>query len=374
MKKVKFSYKFPSIISVFLLAIIGCGSSNNRASFKTNLANTDTINSGMKDFYLDYFPIGASIAPRSLNDQESRLIKKEFNSVTLEYLLQLKHVYKEPGYYDFEAADKLIDFAKDNNLKVRGHSLCWHDQVPEWYIKDKSGNILNREQLLARHKNHVETMVNRYKNTIYAWDVVNEAISNEPKEYIEKSPFQQIIGDDYIAKMFEYANQSDPSAKLFYNDNNYINPKKRKKIIRLVNALKKSNIPIHGIGIQGHWSIYGPTEKELRETLDDITKLGLEIQITELDVSLHPKNNKEREKKALLLLKGNPNQEELQAKQYEMIFSVLREYKKYITGVTFWNVSDYYSWMDKPSIKHRPLLFDEDFKRKDVYFRVIDFK
>lgn len=373
MRKIRFHYIIHLIISVFLLATIGCGSSNNSSSFRKSLSITDTINSGLKDFYLDYFPIGASIAPRSLNYQESSLIKKEFNSVTLEYLLQLKHIYKEPGVYDFEAADGLINFAKDNNLKIRGHSLCWHDRVPDWYIQDKKGEKLSREQLLAKHQSHVNTMVNRYKNTIYAWDVVNEAISNEANEYIEKSPFQQIIGDDYIAKTFEFAHQADPKAKLFYNDFNYINPDKRGKIIRLINSLKHSNIPIHGIGIQGHWSIYGPTEKELRGILDDVIKLGLDIQITELDVSIHPKNDKERKKKALLFLEESPNQDELQAKQYEMIFRVLREYKSHITGVTFWNVSDYYSWMDKPNIKHRPLLFNENFERKKGYRKIIYF-
>lgn len=371
--KIETLFKINIIIYVFLLTTIGCGRTTKKVSNKLNITRADSIDSGLKDYYSNYFPIGASIAPRSLQRQESELIKREFNSVTLEYNLQLKHVYKESGYYDFETADKLIDFAKHNNLKVRGHSLCWHDQVPSWYILDKTGTELSRHQLLAKHQSHIDTIVRRYKDEIYAWDVVNEAISNDSKEFLEKSPFQQIIGDDYVAKMFEFAHQANPSTKLFYNENNYINPEKRLKIIRLINSLKQSNVPIHGLGIQGHWSIYGPTEKELREILDDVIKLGLDVQITELDVSIHPKNDKERKKKALMFLEGNPSQEELQANQYEMIFRVLREYREYITGVTFWNVSDYYSWMDKPNIKHNPLLFDEIFERKDAYYRVINF-
>jgi endo-1,4-beta-xylanase len=359
-------------LAIFCIAVssLKCTSPKNSALAFSNSIGSDTSELGLKDYYKEYFPIGAAIAPRSLSNMESELIKKEFNSVTLENHLKLHNLVKKPGVYDWKIADSLMRFAVENNLMVRGHALCWHDRAPSWYL-EKDGKPLTQQELLDKLHEHINTVVTRYKGSIYAWDVVNEAISNEDDEFIEPSPFQKIAGDVYIAKAFEYAHQADPQAKLFYNDYNYINPVKRKKIISLVNSLKSAGIPIHGLGIQGHWSIYGPTEQEFRQILDDVTSTGLAIQITELDISIFPKNAEERKRKLLMTVAGGLNEEELQAKQYEMIFRVLREYRKHITGVTFWNVTDNYSWMDKEDTKHRPLLFDENFSRKNAYQRVL---
>ncbi|MDQ1296724.1 MAG: endo,4-beta-xylanase, partial [Bacteroidota bacterium] len=161
----------------------------------------------------------------------------------------------------------------------------------------------------------------------------------------------------------------DPEAKLFYNDYNTENPDKREKIIRMLNSLVDRGVPVHGIGLQGHWSNYYPLEKQLGQSLDDYSKLGLDIQITELDVSVYKDSHNDPDDDAF-----TPEREELQRVQYGMIFKVLRDYKNVISAVTFWNVSDKSSWLDNFPVKGRknyPLLFDENLKPKRVYYEVI---
>ena len=136
----------------------------------------------------------------------------------------------------------------------------------------------------------------RYKGTIYAWDVVNEAISDQKDEYLRNSLWYQVCGEEYIVKAFQWAHEADPDALLFYNDYNEIDPVKREKIIRLIKSLKAKGVPIHGIGLQGHWAINEPSEEQLEQTLHDFSQSGIPMQITELDISVYPKEHNAREK------------------------------------------------------------------------------
>ncbi len=170
--------------------------------------------------------------------------------------------------------------------------------------------------------------------------------------------------------------QADPDALLFYNDYNTENPSKREKIFQLLKRLIDTKIPIHGVGLQGHWSIYEPTETELRNSLEKFKTLGIAVQITELDVSVYPLEHSRRDARP-----GEPNtltdeMTQKQIEQYKMIFSVLREYKEIITGVTFWNVSDKHSWLDSFPVagrKNYPLLFDQNLVPKKAYWEVVKF-
>ena len=139
--------------------------------------------------------------------------------------------------------------------------------------------------------------MNRYKGKIYAWDVVNEAISDKVDEYLRPSQWYQICGDDYIAKAFQYAHEADPNALLFYNDYNEINSVKREKIYRLVKQLKDAGVPINGIGLQAHWAVNEPSRAQLDSTIEKFSQLGVQLQITELDISVYPKEHNARERK-----------------------------------------------------------------------------
>ena len=162
--------------------------------------------------------------------------------------MKMGPVHPEENRYFWRDADSIVAFAQLYGLRVRGHNLCWHNQTPDWMFKDKDGKTVSKEVLLQRLKDHIMAVVSRYKGKLYAWDVVNEAISDKPDEYLRNSDWLKICGEEYIAKAFEYAHEADPNAILFYNDYNEINPVKGEKIYRLVKGLKDAGVPIGGVG------------------------------------------------------------------------------------------------------------------------------
>ena len=183
-----------------------------------------------------------------------------------------KHQGEKKDEFNWAPADKIVAFAQENGLKVRGHALVWHQQTGDWIFKDDKGNDVSREVLLDRMKAHIDSVVGRYKGKIYAWDVVNEAIDDNPQNFLRNSKWLEIIGDDFLTKAFEFAHAADPDAKLFYNDYNIIIPEKRDRVLKLIDKLKAEGAPINGIGIQGHWSVFNPSEKELQQALKCIRK------------------------------------------------------------------------------------------------------
>ncbi|WP_258101471.1 endo-1,4-beta-xylanase [Marinoscillum pacificum] len=361
------------LLSLIILWVSACSSPKNQE--KSTVVESST--KGLKDYYAQYFPVGVAVYPEALKGgPEAELIKRHFVSMTPENVMKMGPIHPKEDEYNWSSADDIVEFAKENELKMRGHALCWHNQVPDWIFTNDENQYVSKEMLLERLKNHIMTVVSRYKGSVYAWDVVNEAISDSKDEFYRNTKWYEICGEEFIAKAFEYAHQADPNADLFYNDYEVINPVKREKIYQLVKKLKDSGVPITGIGIQGHWSIYEPTEETLRETIEKFTSLGLKVQITELDVSVYPKEHTLREKLESDSDQFTEEQKELQIKQYEMIFKVFREYKQDLNAVTFWNISDKYSWLDHfpvPDRKDYPLLFDQNHQPKEAYYHVIDF-
>ena len=331
---------------------------------------------GLKDYYRGHFPMGVAIRPSSVDGEEASLIIKHFESVTAENAMKMGPIHPRENEFNWKDADVIVDFAEKNNLKVRGHTLCWHNQAPGWMFKDSEGNDTSKEVLLKRLKDHINAVVSRYKGKIYAWDVVNEVIDDDDLKYFRESPWYKICGDEYIKKAFEYAHEADPNALLFYNDYNTESPGKRDRIYKMLKQLLDQKVPIHGVGLQGHWSIFGPTEQELRQSIEKFSSLGLQIQITELDISVYKSENTRRDRGQIEPDIFTPEMEAKQLEQYKMVFKVFREYKEKITGVTFWNVSDKSSWLDNFPVRGRknyPLLFDQDFKPKKAYWEVVRF-
>lgn len=341
------------------------------------MAASSLSDKGLKDYYKNYFPMGVAVAPRNLAGEEAQLILKEFNSITPENAMKMGPIHPAENTYAWKDADSIVSFARHHGLRVRGHNLCWHSQTPGWMFVDDAGKTVSKEVLLKRLKDHITTVVNRYKGKLYAWDVVNEAISDKPDEYLRNSEWLKICGEEYIAKAFQYAHEADPEALLFYNDYNEISPVKREKIYKLVKGLKDAGVPINGVGLQSHWAVNEPSREQLDSTIKRFADLGLKVQITELDISVYPKEHNARERRNEDMdTTFTEKKEQQQLEIYKMCFEVFRKYRNVITGVTFWNISDKNSWLDNFPVKNRkdyPLLFDQNLKPKKAYWEVVRF-
>ncbi|HLN20598.1 MAG TPA: endo-1,4-beta-xylanase [Bacteroidales bacterium] len=367
-----------------IMTMSSCGGGSGKP-----LTAADSLK-GLKDFYKDYFPIGVAVSPRSLEGENGEFIKKNFNSLTPENVMKPALIQPEEGRFAWEQADQIVDFAQANGMKVRGHTLAWHNQTGEWMFKDSIGNEASKELLLARLEKHIKTVVGRYKGKIYAWDVVNEAIDNLDPAHVgyRQTQWYKICGDEFIAKAFQWAHEADPDAVLFYNEYNTENPAKREKTYEMLKKMLDQGVPIHGVGIQAHWNIGAPkhvgqltqpgegdfetgsTEDAIRESIDKFASLGLKVQITELDVSIYTS------REDTLNIGFTPEREQKQIDFYNTAFKVFREKKDVLTGVTFWNLSDRGSWLDSRTprrSKHYPLLFDENMKPKKAYWKVVTF-
>ena len=366
--------------NVFLIAIILLVScKENQKKSDTTTDKIEEAPKGLKDYYKDYFPMGVAVSPRSLQDSlQADLIKTQYISMTPENVMKMGPIHPEQNKYNWEPADAIVNFAEENNMIMRGHALCWHSQTPKWLFVDSDGKDVSKDTLLARLKKHITDVVTRYKGKIYAWDVVNEAVSDDStKVYREESPFYKITGEEYLAKAFEYTHEADPDAQLFYNDYNAARPEKVERIYTLVKKLVDAGVPIHGVGIQGHWSIFEPSEKDLRYAIEKYASLGLKVQITELDVSIYKWEKFRRDRKEGESDEFTAELEQKQLDQYKMFFDIFREYKDTITGVTFWNISDKGTWLDNypvPGRKNYPLLFDQELKPKKAFYEVTNFE
>ncbi|MGO4528724.1 endo-1,4-beta-xylanase [Paenibacillus sp. 2TAF8] len=319
--------------------------------------------------YADAFKIGAAVHTRMLQS-EGEFIAKHYNSVTAENQMKFEEVHPREHEYTFEAADEIVDFAVGRAIGVRGHTLVWHNQTPAWMFEDTSGGPASRVLMLSRLKQHIDTVVGRYKGQIYAWDVVNEAIEDKTDVIMRDTKWLRLLGEDYLAQAFHMAHEADPDALLFYNDYNETNPVKREKIYNLVRSLLDQGVPVHGIGMQGHWNIHGPSIEEIREAIERYASLGVQLHVTELDVSVFQHDDKRTD-----LTEPTSEMMEFQEKRYEEIFQLFREYQSNITSVTFWGAADNYTWLDNFPVRGRknwPFVFDTQLKPKDSFWRILD--
>ncbi len=369
--------RYLSLTCIFIILSLNsaCSKDKKAPASAPHVINTIDSTKGLKDYYKTYFPIGVAVAPRSLTGAEGELIKREFNSLTSENVMKPGLIHPKENEYYWNDADAIANFAVANKMKMRGHTLVWHQQTSNWIFTDAKGDTVTKAVLLERLKQHITTVVSRYKGKIYGWDVVNEAIDDNNSRDYRETPWYKICGEDFIIKAFEYAHAADPNAVLFYNDYSIEKPGKRERTLKFLKKLIDLKVPVNAVGIQGHWSIYDDNlEKDLREAITLFSGLGLKVQITELDLSIHKGDH-------AAPASGSPSAftaalEQKQAEQYRKIFQVLRENKNAITGVTFWNVTDRSSWLDNFPVKGRkdyPLLFDQNLKRKKAYWEVVKF-
>jgi endo-1,4-beta-xylanase len=328
-----------------ILVFISCSPENNNNLYSP----ISTLNFK----YSPLFPIGLGIHHSDIIQDSINLTLRHFSSITSASGLKFDHIHPHNDEYDFSRADSLYAFAQRNKLKFRGHTLVWGNRNPYWLFWDSKGNLIHRTLLDQRLKDHIMTVVGRYKKGIYVWDVVNEAVYDNDKEWLKTNTWFKIMGADYIYNAFRYAHDADSSALLFYNDYNAEFPDKRKRIVQLINSMKERNIPIHGIGIQCHWTTDNLNLDDLEDAIDAYSALGLTVQITELNI-VDAKNP------------GSENPASLKkiANAYHKLFKVLLKHKKQISGVTFWQ-------SELPQYKYFPL-FDSLLNPTIVYHSILD--
>ena len=330
--------------------------------------------SALRDVFRNDFKIGAALNRRQIFEEDVRgaeIVKTQFNSITPENILKWALVHPEPARYDFTAPDRFVEFGQKHGMFIVGHTLVWHNQTPAWVFQDEKGNPTDRETLLKRLRDHISTVVGRYKGRINGWDVVNEALNQDGT--MRQSPWMKIIGEDYLEKAFQFAHEVDPSAQLYYNDYDLELPAKRAGAVALLKKLKAAGVPISGVGLQNHNLMDWPTPADEDATITALSALGLKIHITELDVDVLPRTTKPGADYAVdipVTPQLNPYVDRLPdatqlalAKRYAELFRVYMKHRQVGERVTFWGVADGDSWLNNWPIKGRtnyPLLFDRN--------------
>ena len=324
--------------------------------------------------------IGVAVPPLAmLRPEELRLVTKHFNTVTPENCMKPMYLQPREGEFDFKVCDDLIRDARSHGLEVNGHTLVWHSQTPEWFFNDH-GKPAGRELLLNRMRDHIRGVAGHFAGRMKSWDVVNEAI-DDGGGYLRSSPWLAGIGPDFIAEAFIAAHQTDPVAELIYNDYGIETPVKREKALRLISSLRAAKVPIHGIGIQGHYQLDRIPFKELEESIIAYHAQGLQVMITELDIDAATRATDSADiggveaRGADRFANGLPEavQKRL-ADQYAALFALFLKHRDKVKRVTFWGIHDGSSWLNHfPSERtNHPLLWDRALKPKPVFFAVLD--
>lgn len=362
-----------TLLLILSIGIIACSNDDPATVEKekrpTNLDQYNLVSEGLKDYYKsdEYFYMGAAIKPTTVdNPDEVKLIKRHFNCLTAENVMKWSYLQPTEGTFHFDNADKIVAFAQANGMQVRGHTLCWHNQIPDWIFKDGTATA-SKELVLQRLRDHITTVMTHFKGKVYAWDVVNEAIDDGSGTY-KATKWYSICGEDYIIEAFKAARAADPDARLFYNDYAATNATKRDKIFTLLGKLKDQNL-VDGMGLQGHWNISAPSNELIIAAFDKYKSLGIELQITEFDVSVY---TSDLDPQSLF----TADLAMMQNIAYGRFFKLFRTYKDAITGIIFWGLADNYTWLDNFPVANRknyPFLFDGNYDPKQGYFTVINF-
>jgi endo-1,4-beta-xylanase len=352
----------------------------------TILIATAERQSTLKDVYRDDFLIGAAINAAQFTGQDVRgdaIIEAQFNSISPENALKWAYIQPRIDAYAFDLPDRYVAFGERNHMYIVGHCLVWHNQVPHWVFKDAQGNLVSREVLLQRMHDHIQSVVGRYKGRIKSWDVVNEALNDDGT--LRQSMWLKIIGDNYIAKAFQYAHEADPDAELTYNDYALENEPKRNGAIALIKKLQTQGVPVTSIGLQGHDTLTWPSVEQQDATISAFAELHLKVVISELDIDVLPRATAQGGAEVTMNLKGDPAldpyvkglpdavQQEL-ADRYAELFDVYFKHRDVVKRVTLWGVIDGDSWLNHWPVKGRtnyPLLFDRNGVPKPAFDAVI---
>lgn len=311
--------------------------------------------------YASDFPIGVAVDPVLLNSDSAyrRLFLTQFSSATAENIFKSAYLHPEENVFEWNEAQELINLCRANNLSIHGHTLIWHQQNPQW-MNEYNGTRDDWERMM---KLHITTIVRYFSNSVFSWDVVNEAFNEDGS--LRRTIWLQHIGPTYIEIAFRAAHEANPEAKLFYNEFGLeTNPTKRKAVINFFNNLKSRGVPIDGIGMQMHLDINYSDATMVEAAIHDIANNHYKVHLSEIDISLNPLG------KSYTL-----NRKDLDV-QAELMAKIIRAYKNIPPtqqfGITFWGISDKNSWIR--SFYNRvdyPLLFDDMYNPKPIFCKLI---
>ncbi len=306
------------------------------------------------------FPIGAALDINLLlnNSTYRAIAQKQFNSVTPDKAFKADAIHPQQNFFSWQFADTLANFCVANNKRLHGHTLLWHDQMPQW-MRDFQGSYSDWDNML---KNHVQTVVTHFKGKVTGWDVVNEAFNEDGT--LRNSVWFQNLGASYIEKAFRYAHEADPDVLLFYNDYGLeYNPTKRKAAIKLLNNLRARGVRVDGIGLQAHIFTQFPEASQIADAMQEVAKHGYKVHISEIDISINP-----------LGVTITDKEKQFQRQAY-VIAEVVSHYKQLPPhlqyGITFWGIGDGDSWIRSYfSRDDYPLLYDDNYQPKPMYCKL----
>lgn len=359
-------------INPYLLAI-------STVFFVNCSSNKETLT--LKDSYKNDFYIGTALSADQIEEKDAKvdsLIRTEFNAITAENIMKSMYTHPQKDKYDFSLSDKFVAYGEKNKMFIHGHTLIWHSQLAPWMEK-----IADSTEMKAFMKDHITTIVSKYKGRINSWDVVNEALNEDGT--LRPSVFLKTLGEKYLVDAFKLAAKADPKVDLYYNDYNIEEPAKRAGAIALIKKIKAEGGKIDGVGIQGHWRLHSPSIKEIEKSILEYSALGIKVAFTELDITVLPNpwdlkgadvnQNFEGSAKMNPYPKTLPDSVQTKlAERYASIFKLFLKHKDKISRVTFWGVYDGQSWLNDWPIKGRtnyPLPFDKDLKYKPAYDSIL---
>lgn len=340
-------------------------------------ATTEKTEPTMKEYFADSFLIGAALNVdhvKGLDARADSIVRRHFNSIVAENCMKCEKIHPEEDTYFWDDADAFVDYGQRNDMAIIGHTLIWHSQLAPWFPYDSTGAYVTPEVLKQRMRDHITTVMTRYKGKIKGWDVVNEAIVDDGS--YRKSPFYDILGEEFIPLAFQYAHEADPDAELYINDYAMNIPAKRDAYVKLVNDMKAKGLRVDGIGMQGHMGMDYPDFKEFEKSIEAYASTGCNVMITEWDMSALPTvgysaNITDSVAYNKLL---NPYPDGLPAdlsdqwnSRMDSVTDMLLRHSDVITRVTAWGTHDGMSWKNDFPMKGRveyPLLFDRDYKLK----------
>jgi endo-1,4-beta-xylanase len=355
------------------------------------VAGTDGM-SGQSVLLKDVMPrgilIGGAVNGRQVSGGDpvsADIVARQFSTISPENNLKFGPIHPAADRYNFDPADQYVAFGRDHGLAIIGHCLVWHQQTPAWVFAGEGGAKAGRDVLLARMREHITTVVGRYKGRIRGWDVVNEAVDEDGT--LRKTPWLDGIGEDFIAKAFEFAHAADPDAELYYNDYNLWKPAKRATVVRIVKDLRARGLRVDAVGEQGHWGIDEPPLAEIDATLGDLAAgTGVKVMLTELDIDVLPRDpdmwGADLSKQTALREKTNiypdglpAEQQQKLARRYADIFALVLKHRAAMSRVTFWGVTDANTWLHNFPIRGRvnyPLLWDKQGQPKPAFDAVVE--
>lgn len=352
----------------------------------------------LKDAFADDFLVGVAVAQDIITHNDTaciNLICEQFNAVSPESVLKPEYIHPAPDVWDFSYGDAYCQFAADHGLKALGHTLMWHNQTPDFFWLNPDGSVRTEAEMRTTLEEYIEKTVTHFAGKVYAWDVVNEVVSEEGGYRSDKG-WEKYYGDkdELVSLAFATAQRCDPDAELYYNDYNMWRQSKVDGAVHIVKMLQEKGIRIDGVGIQAHWGLNYPDMKDVETTIDRLYELGVKVMITELDVDMLPFSKEgqmtgkamqdpalQREEFMRYLnpyAEGLPADIEQQiADRYEEIMRTILKKRDKISRVTFWGLHDGVSWKNDYPIPNRtnyPLLFDRDLKKKPAYYQVVNIK